>query len=118
MLEDGSEIKLNMERIKRVPNCRLNDISTFLSVKYEGTAIYWNSPNGGTEYYPLSVIFGLRDLNHVATRTLRNGADLARLFSYFYGLVTAKKVEDLFTQHTLILSEWPPPCARVEILNH
>lgn len=56
-LEDGSEIKLNMEKIKRVPNCRLNDISTFLSVKYEGTAIYWNSPNGGTEYYPLRLVW-------------------------------------------------------------
>ncbi len=55
--------------------------------------------------YIVSVIFGLRTLDHVATRVLRNGADLARLFSHFYGLEAASRVEELLTQYILILSE-------------
>ena len=55
--------------------------------------------------YIVSVTMGLRNLRHVATRTLRNGADIARLFSRFYGLESAARVEELLTQYVLILSE-------------
>ena len=55
--------------------------------------------------YIVSMIFGLRISSHVVMRTLRNGSDIARLFSHFYGLESANKVEELLTQYILILSE-------------
>jgi|GEM_PF-2380500 len=53
-LEDGSEINLNLQKkVKSLPYCKLNDLAVFRAVKFEGTAIYWDAPGGGQDYYPL-----------------------------------------------------------------
>lgn len=56
-------------------------------------------------HYIISLMIGLRDLSFVATRALRNGTELARVLSRFYGVHIASQVENLLTQHILHLSE-------------
>ena len=56
-------------------------------------------------HYIISLMMGLRDLSFVATRLLRNGIEISRLFSQFYGVEASVRVENLLTQHVLLLSE-------------
>ena len=56
-------------------------------------------------HYILSLMMGLRDLSFIATRLLRNGAEIALIVSYFYGTEIAGQLENLLTQNVLFLSE-------------
>ncbi len=56
-------------------------------------------------HYIISLMMGLRDLSFIATRLLRNGAEIAQLISYFYGTEVANQFENLLTQNVLLLSE-------------
>ncbi len=56
-------------------------------------------------HYIISLMMGLRDLSFVAARLLRNGTDIARAISYYYGDEVAIQAENLFTQNVLLLSE-------------
>lgn len=56
-------------------------------------------------HYIISLMMGLRDLSFVATRTLRNGKEVAGLLSQFYGEEVSDRAENILTQHILTLSE-------------
>lgn len=56
-------------------------------------------------HYSISVMMGLRDLSFVANRLLRNGTEIAKVISYFYGAETGNQVENVLTQNALLLSE-------------
>lgn len=58
-----------------------------------------------TRHYIISLMMGLRDLSFVATRLLRNGTELARIISHFYGTEIAIELENLLTQNSLLLAE-------------
>lgn len=53
----------------------------------------------------VSVMLGLRDLSYVASRTLRNGQEFGQFLAGFYGAEAGGRVENLFTQHVILLSE-------------
>ncbi len=56
-------------------------------------------------HYIISLMMGLRDLSFIATRLLRNGTEIARVISHFYGTEVAIQLENLLTQNVLLLSE-------------
>ena len=56
-------------------------------------------------HYIISLMMGLRDFSFVFNRALRNGEEIAGLLSQFYGGEIANQVENILTQHLLILSE-------------
>ena len=58
-----------------------------------------------TRSFIISTASDLKDLDAVTKRLLRNPTDLAKLFMPFYGSQTAKKIEQLFTEHLSIAGQ-------------
>lgn len=53
----------------------------------------------------ISLMMGLRDFSFVFSRALRNGREIAGLLLQFYDGEVANQVENMLTQHLLVLSE-------------
>ena len=53
----------------------------------------------------ISLMFNLKDLSFVASRTLRNGAEIGSFHSHLYGIESGNAVESLLTQQVLLLAE-------------
>ena len=64
--EDGSQIIFNMQKmVKTMPYFRLNDPTSFQSVKFDEKSIYWDAADEKPEYFPLrlsidTILFSLR----------------------------------------------------------
>ncbi len=65
--DDGHSIVFNMQKIiKTLPYLRLNDLSSFQTVKHDEKSVYWDGVDGKPEYFPLrltvdNILFSLRD---------------------------------------------------------
>ncbi len=65
--DDGNSIVFNMQKmIKTLPYLRLNDLSSFQTVKFDEKSVYWDAVDNKPEYYPLrltvdNILFSLRD---------------------------------------------------------
>ena len=64
-----------------------------------GQHVYW------TRFFIISTAAELGDLEPVTNRLLRNPKDFAQLLTPIYGLKTAERFCELFTQHLLIAAE-------------
>lgn len=56
--------------------------------------------------YILSQMFEQRGSGYVASRIIHNAAEFADAFVPFYGKKSARRLEQLLTRHTLLLSEY------------
>ena len=70
-----------------------------------GQALYndmrsvWGEHIMWTRQLIISIAEGLRDLGATEARLLRNPADMARVFGRYFPAATAKRIEQLFTEH-------------------
>lgn len=56
-------------------------------------------------YYIYGLMLDQTGLSYAASRALRNATDFAEFFRQFYGEPASARLEELFKQHVLILSE-------------
>ena len=65
--EDESKVVFNMQKmVKTLPFLRLNDLTSFQAVKFDGKSVYWEPVDEKPEYFPLrlsidKILFSLRD---------------------------------------------------------
>lgn len=65
--DDGSKVTFNMQNmVKTLPYFRLNDLTSFQAVKFDGKFVYWEPEENKPEYFPLrlsidKILFSLRD---------------------------------------------------------
>lgn len=65
--DDGSKVIFNMQNmVKTLPYFRLNDLTSFQAVKFDGKFVYWDAVDEKPEYFPLrlsidKILFSLRD---------------------------------------------------------
>ena len=74
--------------------CLMNQLQ-----KLWGQHVYW------TRFFIISTAANLDDLKPVTNRLLRNPKDFAQLLTPIYGLKTACRFQELFTQHLLIAAD-------------